>query len=120
MEARPQKRPGRGVRVLFGLAGTFDFLMGLVLLTTLGLRGFAGAAGEDTLLAQLVGVVSIVMIAGAVLAFLLAAWPRRGLAAGLGVILIVTGVLLFLFTVFQIGLPNLALGIAVLVVRRRI
>jgi len=60
------------------------------------------------------------MMAGAVLAFLLAAWPRRGLAAGLGVILIVTGVLLFLFTVFQIGLPNLALGIAVLVVRRRI
>jgi len=44
MEARPEKRPGRGVRVLFGLAGAFDFLMGLVLLTTLGLRGFAGAA----------------------------------------------------------------------------
>ena len=104
---------------MYGVATAFDFFTGLVLLTTLGLRGFAGTAGEDNLLAQAVGVVSLVMLGAAAIAAVLVARRLRWLPGILGTLLIVTGILLFLFTIFLVGLPNLALGIAVLLVRRR-
>ena len=119
MESRKAVPSRRGARIVGGITSVVNVLAGLVLLTTLGLRGFSGSAGEDTLLAQMVVVVSIVMLASGALAAVVAIRPNPRVAALTGSLVIATGIALLLFTIFQIGLPNIVLGSALLIVRRR-
>ncbi len=59
------------------------------------------------------------MLASGALAAVVAIRPNRRVAALTGSLVIATGIALALFTVFQSGLPNIVLGIALLIVRRR-
>ena len=114
--AKPSKKAARAV---FAVTGVYNLLVGAVLLGTLGIRGFQGAAGEDSLLAAIIGYESIAMLALAGLALYLAVRPSRGLPRIVGIGVIVIGILLFLHTLFPFGIINIVLGVAVLLVRKR-
>ncbi len=114
--ALPRRRLLRGIVV--GTA-VFNLLFGILLVSTTWTKAFGGTGGEDTTLFQLVSSALLAMIALGALALALAIRPRLGLVAVLGAGLIVVGILLFLFTLFFLGIPEIALGIAVLLARPR-
>jgi len=110
----------RVAKAFLAATGVYNAFFGAFLLLQLGIKGFTGGGGEDNPLFQLIGYVSIVMLALSVLSFLVARRPSRRPVLVLAPLLIVVGVLLFLFTLFVFGIIDVALGIAALIVRRTI
>jgi len=114
--ARPERR--RLPRIVLGIGAAYNVAIGLILLLSLGLRGFAGTAGEDSLHFALVGYVSVAMLALGALAALASIRRSRRLAAGPGAGFIIVALFLVLFALFPFGLLNLGLGVSALIVRK--
>ena len=72
------------------------------------------------MLFQIVSYALLGFIAVGVLALPVALRPRRGLGTVLAVAMIVVGILLTLFTIFWLGLPEIVLGVIVLRMRPRL
>ena len=108
----------RKLKAVFAIIAVLNLLFGVVYLGTAGLKGFNGTGGEDTLLFQLVAYVSIGIIFTGIIALSQVFRPGRGISLLLAILLILTGIPSFLFTLFITGILNIALGIVVLFMRR--
>lgn len=107
-------------RVILGLACLHNLVFGAVLFATAGIKGFQGLGGEDTMLLQLVGYASIAMVLAGLLSLYAAVRPSRRAATATGVLVLVTGIPLILFTIFINGVVNVVLGLATVLVSRGI
>ena len=109
----------RLLRGVLAVTAVINLLFGIALVSTTWTKAFGGTGGEDTLLFQIVSSVLLAVIALGGFAVVLAVRPRPGLAAVLAAGMIVVGVLLILFTLFVLGIPEIALGVAVFLARPR-
>jgi len=108
----------RTPRIVFGVAGVFNIVVGFLLFMTTGLQGFTGR--EEALLFQIVAVFNVVMMVAGALGVLQLRRPSRRTAFFHVVLLFLSGIGLILVTLFPVGILNLLLGVAALIMRRRI
>jgi len=91
-----------------------------MLLSTTWNKAFGGTGGEDALLFQLVSYALLGLIGVGTAAVVLAIRPRRGIATAVAAGMFIVGILLTLFTLFVIGLPEIALAVILLLARPKL
>jgi len=91
-----------------------------MILSTTWTKAFGGTGGEDSLLFQIVSYALLAFVAVGALALAVAIRPRRGLGTALAAAMITIGILLTLFLLYWLGLPEIVLAVIVLVMRPRL
>ena len=110
----------RRLRAAAVLVAAFNLVLGVMLLSTTWNKAFGGTGGEDALLFQLVSYALLGLIGVGTAAVVLAIRPRRGIAAVVAAGMFTVGILLTLFTLFLIGLPEIALAVILLLARPKL